>query len=99
MTIIKEYAERIRDEVCDAKDYAEKYIEYKARGNMAWANRYKEMAGDELKHANYLHDMAAQQIEELGKIYQPTAEMTEKWDASHKGYAEKSAWVRMMLSM
>lgn len=46
---------------------------------MQWANRYKEMANDELKHAGYLHDKAVQDIEEISKVYKPTEEMEEKW--------------------
>lgn len=99
MTIIREYVDRIAEEIQDAKHYAEKYVEYKARGNINWANRYKEMAGDELKHATYLHDMASQQIEELGKVFQPSEEMREKWERSHKEYVEKAAWVRVMMGM
>ena len=45
---------------------------------MQWANRYKEMANDELKHAGYLHDKAIQEIEEISKVFTPTEEMEEK---------------------
>ena len=47
---------------------------------MQWANRYKDMANDELKHAEYLHDKAIQKIEEISKVYKPTEEMEEKWE-------------------
>lgn len=99
MTKIKHYVEHIDDEICGAKEYAEKYIECKAKGNTSNANKYKEMANDELKHATYLHDIATQEIEELNKVFQPTVEMQEKWDKSHKEYVEKVAWIKQMLAM
>lgn len=64
-----------------------------------WANRYKEMAQDELKHAGYIHDRVVKDIEELQRVYTPPQEMMEKWDADHKKYIEKAAWIRQMLSM
>ncbi len=99
MTKIKKYAEHIMEEVEGAKEYAEKYIECKAKGNTQWANRFKEMAGDELKHAGYLHEKATQEIEELSKVFQPTEEMREKWEKCHKEYVERTAWVKQMLLM
>ena len=50
--------DQIKDELCSAKDYAEEYLTFKARGDSEWSARYKEMSTDELKHALYLHDRA-----------------------------------------
>ena len=47
MRAIKKYVEAIEEEIEGAKDYAEKYVEAKAKGDIGRANRYKEMAGDE----------------------------------------------------
>ena len=99
MTRIKELADEIKDELKSAKEYAEEYLSFKAKDNSTWANRYKEMAQEELKHAGYIHDRVVLDIEELRKIYTPPAEMMEKWDADHKKYIEKAAWIRQMLSM
>ena len=99
MTKIKHYVDKIDDEICGAKEYAEAYVEAKAKNNSTWATRYKEMANDELKHATYIHDIATQEIDELSKVYQPPVEMQEKWDKSHKEYVEKVAWIKQMLSM
>ena len=89
MTKIKKLAEHIEEEIYGAKEYAEKYVECKAKGDMQWANRYKEMANDELKHAGYLHDKATHEIEE----------MEEKWEKCHKNFVEKTAWIKQMLAM
>jgi hypothetical protein len=66
---------------------------------MPRANKYKEMATDELKHTTYIHEMAVQEIEELKKVYTAPAEMLEKWEKAHKEYVEKVAWIRQMLTL
>lgn len=99
MTKIKKLAKHIEEEICGAKDYAEKYVECKAKDNVQWANRYKEMANDELKHADYLHEKAIQEIEELSKVFKPTEEMEESWNKTHRQYVEQVAWIKQMLAM
>lgn len=86
MTKIKKLAEHIEEEICGAKEYAEKYVECKAKGDTAWANRYKEMANDELKHTGYLHDKAVQDIEEISKVYK----LLRKWKKSGKNVIRNS---------
>ena len=54
MTRIKDLADAIKDELHSAKEYAEEYLTLKAQDNGNWANRYKEMAQEELKHAGHL---------------------------------------------
>lgn len=99
MTRIKELADEMKDELCSAKEYAEEYLTFKAKDNSAWANRYKEMAQDELKHANYIHERVVAEIEELKKVYTPPEDMMQKWESDHKKYIEKAAWVKQMLAM
>ena len=99
MTRIKKLADEIMDELNSAKEYAEEYLSFKAKDNGQWANRYKEMAQDELKHASYIHDRAVQEIEELRKVYTPPQDMLDKWDHEHKEYVEKAAWIKQMLTM
>lgn len=89
----------IEDELESAKEYAECYVEMKAKGNSQWASKYKEMANDELKHAMYIHDRALMEIEEISKVYTPPVEMAEKWEHEHKEYVEKTAWIKQMLAM
>ena len=88
MTHIKKFVEAIDEEIEDAKEYAEKYVEFRVKEDIPKANKYKEMANDELKHATYLHDMAAKEIQDLSRIYTPPVDMQEKWDKSHKEYVE-----------
>lgn len=99
MTRIKELADEMKDELCSAKEYAEEYLTYKAKEDSGWANRYKEMATDELKHADYIHERVVGEIDELKKVYTPPEDMLEKWNSDHKKYIEKAAWIRQMLAM
>lgn len=99
MRMIKNLIEQLDEEIEGAKEYAEKYVECKAKGNMTRANRYKEMATDELKHTGYIHEMAVQEIQELKRVYTAPADMQEKWDKAHAEYVEKVAWIKQMLTL
>jgi len=99
MRKIKKMVKAIDEEIEGAKTYAEQYLDCKAKDNSQWANKYKEMANDELKHAMYLHDFAVHEIEELSKVYTPPVEMQKKWDESHKKYIEEVAWIKQMLTL
>ena len=99
MKSIKKYVEQLEEELEGAQDYAERYVECKAKGNMTRANRFKEMANDELKHSGYIHEMAVQEIEEIKKVYTAPVEMQEKWEKAHKIYIEKAAWIKQMLTL
>lgn len=99
MTRIKELADEMKEELHSAKCYAEEYLTFKAKDNGMWANRYKEMAQDEMKHAGYLHERVVAEIEELRKVYTPPQDMLDKWESDHKKYIEKAAWIKQMLTL
>lgn len=99
MRIIKQYVERINDEVESAKEYAEKYVEFKARGDFQKAGRFKEIASDELKHAMFFHELATEEVEKISKVYTPPVEMQEKWEHDHKKYVEDVAILKQILGM
>ena len=99
MKRIKDLADEIKDELHSAKEYAQEYLTFKANDESTWAGRYKEMAQEELKHAGYIHDRAVMEIENLRKVYTPPQDMLDKWDADHKKYIEKAAWIKQMLAM
>ena len=98
MRVIKKYVEGISEELEDAKEYAERYVECKAKGNINAANRYKEMASDELKHAMYLHEFAVKEIDEISRVYTPPVEMQKKWELEHKKFVEETALVKQILA-
>ena len=99
MERIKDLADEIMDELDSAKEYAEEYLMFKAKDDGTWANRYREMAQDELKHAGYLHERVVDEIDLLQKTYTPPQDMMDKWNADHKKYIEKAAWIKQMLAM
>lgn len=99
MKKIKKLVDAIDEELGGAQDYAESYVECKAAGETDRAASYKKMAQDELDHAQRLHTMAVQEIKALEKIYTAPADMQAVWDASHKTYVEKAAWIKQMLSL
>lgn len=99
MTRIKKLVDKIDDELCGAKEYAETYLEQRAKGDTALANKFKKMASDELDHAMIIHDMTVQEIELLRKVYTPPVEMQEAWEKSHIKYVEKAAWIKQMLTL
>lgn len=99
MRSIKKFVDAIDEELESAKEYAEKYVEHKAKNDMQTATRYKEMANDELKHANYIHEWAVKEIQDLSKVYTAPVEMQEVWEKSHKVYVETVAWIKQMLNM
>lgn len=106
MKSIKDYVCDIRKEIDCATHYSEKYIEKKANKMNDEANRYHEMAEDELLHADTLHMMAKAEVERIKTVFQPTPEMLDrwnemqqKWNDAHNEYIEKSKWAKQMLNM
>lgn len=99
MTKIKNLVNQIDEELESAKGYAESYVECKAKGNANYANKYKEMAMQELNHAMFIHEITVKEIEELEKTVVAPAEMKEKWNKDHEAYVEKSAWIKQMLTL
>jgi hypothetical protein len=99
MKMIYEKIEDIQEELESAQEYGEKYIKCKARGNTAHANKFKEMAYDELKHAQALYEMSTEDIEQLNKVYTLRAEEEREWEHCLKTYAERVALTRHILAM
>lgn len=98
MKKIKNMVVKIDDELNDAQNYAELYIEYKAKGNSD-ASKYKQMAAQELEHSMILHDIATKEIDELSKVFNPPSEMEDAWIESHKEYVSKRALIESILKM
>lgn len=100
MKKIKDYVEKIDDELCSAKEYIEKALWYKAKGNNDRYSKYREMSNQELGHAMNIHQFAVEDIEQLEKVYPDIPQdMLDSWNKSHNEYVEKTAWIRQMQSM
>ena len=99
MRAIKKYVDRINEEIEDAKNYAEKYVEYKAKNDMYRANKYREISNNELEHAMIIHEFAVKEVENISKVFTPPVDMLEKWEHAHRKYIEEVAMVKQMLSL
>lgn len=99
MKKIQNYVEQMDDELKSARDYAETALQYKAEGNQNRSSKYKEMANQELAHANNIHQIAVEDIQKLEAVYTPPVEMKEKWDKAHSKYVEDAAWIKHMLTL
>lgn len=98
MKQIKMYVDWIDDELKGAKCYAERYVYHKAKGSQ-WAGKFHQMAEDELAHADVIHQIAVEEIEQLSTVFKAPQEMNDAWNKSHVDYVEKVAWVKKMLEM
>ena len=100
MKKIKDYIEKINDEIEGSKEYIEKALWYKAKGDNSRYNKLKEMSLQELQHAMNIHQFCSEDIAELEKVY-PTIpqEMMDKWKKAHDEYVEKVAWLKQMQAM
>lgn len=98
MRKIKKLIDNINEEIEGAKNYAEIYLEMKAKGEQL-ASKFKSMADDEIRHAMIIHDYTLQEIDTLKRVYTPPSEMLEIWDKEHVKYVEKVAWIKKMLEM
>lgn len=99
MKMLDKMMDELHEEVEGARCYAEKYIENKARGNTPRANKFKEMASDELKHAGYLREMAVTDEEGIKRVYNLTENEVEAWEHAHKKINDEMAMVQHLLSM
>lgn len=100
MKKIKEYIDTINDEIEGAKDYIEKALWYKAKGDNNRYAKYRELSLAETNHAMVIHQFAAEDIEALEKVYPDVPEeMQDAWDKAHNEYVEKIAWIKQMQNM
>ena len=98
MKIIHEMLDQLNEELDCAKDYAEKYIQCKAKGHSARASTYRQMAMDELTHAGNIHDFTVQDIDAIRNVHELSAECEEKITHEMKHYAETVALVKYMVN-
>ena len=96
MRVIKELVDHIKEEVEGAMEYANKYAEYKVLGSPR-ASTYRQMAYDELSHADKIHEFAVEEIQKARAVMTPPVEMEEKWNHEHKKFIEEVAKIKMIL--
>lgn len=98
MKMLEKFMDHISGELEGAMEYAEKYIENKAKGNTMRANAFKEMAGDELRHAERIHEFSSKDIQDVEHVYALSDEEKEKWEHFQKKYVHTMALIKHMLS-
>lgn len=97
MKMLDHMMEHICDELDGAWEYTEKYLENKAKGDHRY-QKYREMALDEINHAEILYSFSAADIESLKKVYTLTTDEEEKWHHTQKRFAERVSILRHTLA-
>lgn len=94
MKKIHKMINHIKEELCGACEYAEKYIIYK-NTKPEWSKMFSQMAEDELDHANALYEMGDEWASTISYVPE---EDKEAWEKCKAKMAEKVAEVRLLLS-
>ena len=99
MTIIKKLSEMIEDEIEDAGHYAKCALNHKDV-HPALADLFHRLSGDELQHANLLHEKVVDLIEEYRKQHgDPPEAMKAVYDYLHEKQIEQAANVKTLRAM
>ena len=99
MKIIKVLTDKIKDELCDAKEYAEMANKYKTE--------YPEMSRvlftistQEMEHMNLLHNEVTKIIAKYRETQgEPPADMLAVYDYLHKEQIDKALEVKLLQNM
>jgi Mn-containing catalase len=99
MKIIKKLSEMIEDELEGAEEYAKCALEYREE-DPALANVFFDIANQEMRHVNMLHDQVATIIKKHRDIHgEPPAPMMAVYEYLHGKHIEKAAEVKRYLEM
>ena len=99
MKIIKVLSDKIKDELHDAKDYAEMANEYKTEYPELSRTLYN-ISTQEMEHMNLLHNEVAKIIAKYRETNgEPPANMLAVYDYLHKEQIDKALEVKMLQSM
>lgn len=97
MKDIEYFAERIREELEDAKQYAENALLWKDKRKET-SKALAELSREELEHAEALHHQAVALINEAkASGATATPEMKAVWDWEHKHMIEKTMHIKSLL--
>ena len=97
MKKFRKMVDHISEELDGATEYAENYIGEKMKGNTAKAQKFREMATQEMQHAANWYDWTDKYGDELKAVMPLSEEDTEDWEACKRKYADKIAIIKYML--
>lgn len=97
MKKLEKHLDHIREELEGAIEYAEDCIGEKMKGNATKAQKFREMAMQEMQHAANWYEWTEQYCSDLTAIMPLSAEDMEEWDKCKRHYADKIAIVKYML--
>ena len=99
MTIIKKLSEMIADEIEDAERYAKCALNHK-EDYPALADLFNRLSGDELGHANLLHEKVVGLIEDYREEHgDPPEAMIAVYNYLHEKQIEETAEVKRLRAM
>ena len=99
MKIIQKLSEMIEDELEGAEEYAKCALEYKDE-NPTLANVFYDIANQEMRHVNMLHDQVVAIIKKHREQHgEPPAPMMAVYEYLHKKHIEEAAEVKNYLEM
>lgn len=97
MKKFKKMVDHIAEELDGACEYAEDYVGEKTKGNTAKAQKFREMATQEMQHAQNWYDWTTRYGEELNSVMPLTAEDTDLWEHCKRDFADRTAIIKYML--
>ena len=99
MLKIKKISDRIKEELCDAKWYAEEALKSK-EDDKVLAETFYTLATEELKHMELLHAQVVRLINEYkAQKGDPPADMQARYDYIHEEEIEKVKEVKILLAI
>jgi len=99
MKLIKVLSDKIKDELCDAKEYVKMAIEYKDEYPELSRTLYN-ISTQEMEHMGMLHNEVTIIIKKWRETNgEPPADMMAVYDYLHKEQIEKSLEVKMLQNM
>lgn len=99
MKIIQKLSEMIEEELEGAEEYAKCALEYKDE-NPTLANVFYDIANQEMRHVNMLHDQVVAIIKKHREQHgEPPAPMMAVYEYLHKKHIEEAAEVKNYLEM
>ena len=99
MKVIKTLSDKIQEEICDSKAYAELAIEYKEE-RPDLARTFYSLSLQEMDHMSILHNSVTEIIKQYRDTNgEPPADMMAVYDYLHKQQIDKTLEVKMLQSM